>query len=216
MLFRSQHQLRLDRPYRDCRVLCSGSHTNIDLRRLDRLGSVHSFAHQDDRFNGHPGHIAGLSADAILLFEAWHEQGHDRLSGHSSGYITACTPQKWPLWAGTGGFAAAAIAHKINAVFASDLLALLLVLALTGVIPRSRARFAAATALVSAGAAIVTSMLDSGCGLGDAVCQVILSYGGWVEFCGKSGPTVWPNRDMAYGINVTRGAIGPPMPGSAA
>ena len=117
--------------------------------------------------------------------------------------VTAFTPKKWLLWLGITLFAAAGFAHEINAFLAPDLLALLLVLALTGVIPRGQASIAAAIVLVSAGAAIVTSMLYNGNGNGDAVCQVILSYGGWVEFCGKSGPTVWLDRDMAYGINFT-------------
>lgn len=120
--------------------------------------------------------------------------------------MSAFTPRKWPLWAGIAVFAAAGFAHEINAFLAPDLLAMLLVLTLTGVISRGQACIAAAVVLVSAGTAIVTSMLYNGNGMGDAVCQVILSYGGWNEFCGKSGPTVWLDRDMAYGMTFTWGA----------
>lgn len=117
--------------------------------------------------------------------------------------VTAFTSQRWLLWLGVAVFVASGFAHEINAFLAPNLLALLSILAMTHVIMRRQAILAAAIIAVSAFAAIVTSMLYNGNGLGDAVCQVILSYGGWVEFCGKSGPTVWLDRDMAYGIQFT-------------
>ena len=117
--------------------------------------------------------------------------------------LSAFTPQKWPLWAGITVFTASGFAHEINAFLAPDLLALLFILTRAGAIARSQALISAAIVLCAAGAAIVSAVLYNGSGMGDAVCQVILSYGGWHEFCGKSGPTVWLDRDMAYGINFT-------------
>ena len=117
--------------------------------------------------------------------------------------LSAFTPKKWPLWAGITVFTASGFAHEINAFLAPDLLALLFILTRAGVIARSQALISAAIVLCAAGAAIVSAVLYNGSGMGDAVCQVILSYGGWHEFCGKSGPTVWLDRDMAYGINFT-------------
>ena len=117
--------------------------------------------------------------------------------------ITAFTRRRWPFWVGILMFAAAGFAHEINAFLAPDLLALLLVLTLAGVIPRRQAVLAAGIIGVMAGAAILGAMVFSGQGLGDAVCKVMLSYGGITDFCGDNGPTVWLDRDMAYGMHFT-------------
>jgi hypothetical protein len=117
--------------------------------------------------------------------------------------LTAFTRRRWPFWVGIIVFAAAGFAHEINAFLAPDLFALLLVLALAGVIPRRQAALAAGVIGVSAGAAILSAMLFSGQGMGDAVCKVMLSYGGIADFCEHNGPTVWLDRDMAYGMHFT-------------
>lgn len=117
--------------------------------------------------------------------------------------LTAFTRHRWPLWVGLVVFAAAGFAHEINAFLAPDLLALLFIMALAGVLPRRHAVLAACVVGVSAGAAILSAMLFSGQGMGDAVCKVMLSYGGIADFCEHNGPTVWLDRDMAYGIHFT-------------
>lgn len=117
--------------------------------------------------------------------------------------LTAFLGRKWPLWVGTGLFAASGFAHEINAFLAPDLLALLLILSLTGVVPRAHAMIAAGVVVVAAAAAILTSMIYNGNGMGDAICQVMLSYGGKPEFCGHQGPIFWLERDMAYGMQFT-------------
>jgi hypothetical protein len=117
--------------------------------------------------------------------------------------LAAFTERRWPFWAGIAVFAASGFAHEINAFMAPDLLALLFVLALAQVITRKQAQLAAAIVVVAAGAAILTAMLYNGAGMGDAVCKVMLSYGGRPEFCGHQGPTVWLDRDMAYGMHFT-------------
>lgn len=115
----------------------------------------------------------------------------------------AFTTRRWPFWVGIAVFAAAGFAHEINAFMAPDLLALLLLLAWAGVIRRGQAMLAAGIAIVAAGAAVLTSMLYNGNGLGTAICKVMLSYGGRPEFCGDQGPTEWLERDMAYGMHFT-------------
>ena len=115
----------------------------------------------------------------------------------------AFTTHRWPFWAGIAVFAAAGFAHEINAFMALDLLALLLLLVWAGVIRRGQAMLAGSIAIVAAGAAILTSMLYNGNGMGTAICKVMLSYGGRAEFCGQQGPTVWLDRDMAYGMHFT-------------
>ena len=117
--------------------------------------------------------------------------------------LTAFTRHRWPFWVGITVFAAAGFAHEINAFLAPDLLALLFILALAGVIPRKQAMLAAVVIGVLAGAAILSAMLFSGQGMGDAVCKVMLSYGGITDFCEHNGPTVWLDRDMAYGMHFT-------------
>jgi hypothetical protein len=117
--------------------------------------------------------------------------------------LTAFTNRRWPLWTGITVFAASGFAHEINAFMAPNLLALLLILSLAQVIPRRQAIAAAAVVIVAAGIAVLTSMIYNGNGMGDAVCQVMLSYGGRPEFCGHQGPTVWLDRDMAYGMQFT-------------
>ena len=117
--------------------------------------------------------------------------------------LTAFTTRKWPLWIGIVVFAGSGFAHEINAFMAPDLLALLLILFMMGVISRGQSILAAALASFAAGAAIVTAMIFNGKGMGDAVCKVMLSYGGKAEFCGHQGPTVWLDRDMAYGMQFT-------------
>ena len=117
--------------------------------------------------------------------------------------VTAFTPRKWPLWIGVLVFAGSGFAHEINAFMAPDMLTLLVVLHLTGAIPRGQAMLAAAIVTFSAGAAILTAMVFSGKGMGGAACKVMLSYGGKAEFCGHHGPTVWLDRDMAYGMQFT-------------
>jgi hypothetical protein len=117
--------------------------------------------------------------------------------------LTAFTRHRWPLWVGVVVFAASGFAHEINAFLAPDLLTLLLGLTIAGVIPRRQAALAAGVVGVSAGAAILSSMLFSGQGMGDAVCKVMLSYGGITDFCEHNGPTVWLDRDMAYGVHFT-------------
>jgi hypothetical protein len=117
--------------------------------------------------------------------------------------VTAFTDRRWPFWAGIAVFTASGFAHEINAFTAPDMLALLFVLAWAGVITRKQAVVAGVIVVVAAGAAILASMLYSGQGMGDAVCKVMLSYGGRPEFCEHEGPTVWLNRDMAYGMHFT-------------
>lgn len=117
--------------------------------------------------------------------------------------MTAFTARKWPLWAGVVVYATAGFAHEINAFMAPDLLALLFVLAVAKVIPHRQAWFAAILVVMSAAAAVLSSMIYNGNGMGDAICKVMLSYGGRAEFCGNSGPTIWLDRDMAYGMMFT-------------
>ncbi len=117
--------------------------------------------------------------------------------------LTAFTSARWPLWVGVAVFTVSGFSHEINAFLAPGLMALLLILSLGGVLGRTQALIAALVVVVAAGTAIVTSILYSGNGMGDAVCQVMLSYGGKPEFCGHQGPTVWLDRDMAYGMRFT-------------
>ena len=117
--------------------------------------------------------------------------------------LTAFTRRNGSFFLGIAIFTASGFAHEINAFLAPDLLALLLILAGMKIIPKRQAWLAALIVVLAAGSAILTAMLYSGVGKGAALCQVILSYGGWEEFCGKSGPTVWLDRDMAYGMQFT-------------
>lgn len=117
--------------------------------------------------------------------------------------MPAFTNHRWLFWAGIAVFSVSGFAHEINAFLAPDLLTLLFILLLTGVSNRTQTIYAAVIVIFSAGTAIILSMLYNGNGMGSAVCQAMLHYGGWVEFCGQSGPTVWLDRNMAYGIHFT-------------
>jgi hypothetical protein len=118
------------------------------------------------------------------------------------GTIAFCQ-QKWPFWVGVAVFAASGFAHEINAFLAPNLLVLLLILSTTQIISHRQAALAGAVVVAFAVAAVLTSTLYSGTGMGDAICQVMLSYGGRPEFCGHQGPTVWLDRDIAYGMHFT-------------
>ena len=117
--------------------------------------------------------------------------------------VTAFTPYRWPFWAGITVFAASGFAHEINAFLAPNLLMLIYLLFRMQLLPRRQAVWASVVIIVSSAAAILTSMIYSGNGMGDAICRVMLSYGGRPEFCGEQGPTAWLDRDMAYGMKFT-------------
>jgi hypothetical protein len=116
---------------------------------------------------------------------------------------SAFTNRRWPFWAGIGIFGLSGFAHEINAFLAPILLVLVLILAWKDVISRRQALIGSAIAVVAAGAAILTSVIFNGNGMGNDICQVILSYGGRAEYCGPDGPTVWLDRDVAYGMHYT-------------
>ncbi len=128
--------------------------------------------------------MIGFLALAILALRAF---GHGR----------------WTLWAAVAIFAFGSLAHEINAFLAPHALALLAVLVLGGRIGRREALATGLAIVAIALGAIVVAMIWNGAGLGAAVCQVMLDYGGRPDFCGTDGPTIWLDRDMAYGMEFT-------------
>lgn len=109
----------------------------------------------------------------------------------------------WVTWAAVAVFAFAGFAHETNAFLMPAALALLAVLVAGGAMPRAEARNAGLALVAIAAVVILTAMIWNGAGLSQAVCEVMLSYGGQKAFCGTWGPTIWLDRDMAYGMTFT-------------